>query len=84
MYDNIMRFNQDLILRKISHHQEKMKKTTPNAHGTTKQSILENDDRTSTPIGCFPSFFKKIHPSATSSTVPVSDSSPRPYQQPQT
>ncbi|KAI3678362.1 hypothetical protein L6452_37650 [Arctium lappa] len=57
------------VIRK--HHQEKMKKTTLNAHGTTKQSILDNGDHTSTTIGCFPNFFKKIHPHGTSSTVPA-------------
>ncbi|KAI3757410.1 hypothetical protein L6452_04947 [Arctium lappa] len=66
------------VMRKL--HQEKMKNTTPHAHGTTKQSILRDDDRASTPIGCFPNFFKKIHP-ATSSAAPVLDSSTRPSQQ---
>ncbi|KAL7582845.1 hypothetical protein Lser_V15G43063 [Lactuca serriola] len=54
------------------HLEEKMKKTTAsNAHGTTKQSRLDNDHHDSVTIGCFPSLFKKIHPA----TFPVSDSS---------
>lgn len=53
------------VMRK--HHQEKMKKTTTSiAHITTKQSILDNDhDDASMTIGCFPTLFKKIHPSTT-------------------
>lgn len=59
------------VMRK--HHQEKMKKTTTsNAQGTTKESILDNDHHhASSTIGCFPTLFKKIHPS----TNPVTDSS---------
>ncbi|GJW23201.1 putative reverse transcriptase domain-containing protein [Tanacetum coccineum] len=53
------------VLRK--HHQEKMKKTTI----TTKDSVLDDDDdRVSSTTGCFPTLFKKVHPS----NVAVSDS----------
>ncbi|KAJ9546265.1 hypothetical protein OSB04_025972 [Centaurea solstitialis] len=62
------------VMRKC--YQENMKKTTPDAQGTTKESMLDNDDHASMPIGCFPRLFRKIH-STTSSTVHVSDSSPR-------
>ncbi|GKF70668.1 hypothetical protein Tco_0203725, partial [Tanacetum coccineum] len=52
------------VMRK--HHQEKMKKNT------TKDSVLDDDDdRVSSSIGCFPTLFKKVHPS---SRVAVSDS----------
>ncbi|GKA62638.1 hypothetical protein Tco_0762157 [Tanacetum coccineum] len=59
------------VMRK--HHQEKMKKTTI----TTKDSILDDDDHViSSTIGCFPTLFKKIHPSS-HSNVAVSDSTLR-------
>ncbi|GJS23947.1 reverse transcriptase domain-containing protein [Tanacetum coccineum] len=59
------------VMRK--HHQEKMKKTTI----TTKDSILDDDDHViSSTIGCFPTLFKKIHPSSHSNVV-VSDSTLR-------
>ncbi|PWA67920.1 hypothetical protein CTI12_AA313540 [Artemisia annua] len=54
------------VMRK--HHQEKMKKTT---------SIIDDDDHVSSTIGCFPTLFKKVHPT-TPSSIAVSDhSSPR-------
>nr|GEZ38742.1 hypothetical protein [Tanacetum cinerariifolium] len=52
------------VMRK--HHQEKMKKTTI----TTKDSVLEEDDDRASTFGCFPTLFKKVHPS----NVAVSDS----------
>ncbi|GKA89127.1 hypothetical protein Tco_0810939 [Tanacetum coccineum] len=56
------------VMRK--HHQQKMNKNT------TKDSVLEEDDDrvSSTTIGCFPTLFKKVHPS---SSVAVSDSTLR-------
>lgn len=62
------------VMRKI--HQKKMKNATFNAQDTTRLNKLDNDDdRASSTMGCFPSLFRKIHPT-TSSTVLVSDSSP--------
>ncbi|GKE30328.1 hypothetical protein Tco_1445712 [Tanacetum coccineum] len=58
------------VMRK--HHQQKMNKTTI----TTKDNVLDDDDDhvSSTTIGCFPTLFKKVHPS---SSVAVSDSTLR-------
>ncbi|MFS7954663.1 hypothetical protein Hanom_Chr07g00633181 [Helianthus anomalus] len=61
------------VMRK--HHQEKMKKTTFDAHGATKHIVLDTDDCVdSSTTGCFPTLFKKIHPTS-SKTLKVSDSS---------
>ncbi|GKA54950.1 hypothetical protein Tco_0753899 [Tanacetum coccineum] len=58
------------VMRK--QHQQKMNKTTI----TTKDNVLDDDDDhvSSTTIGCFPTLFKKVHPS---SSVAVSDSTLR-------
>ncbi|GJR98188.1 hypothetical protein Tco_0270362, partial [Tanacetum coccineum] len=55
------------VMRK--QHQQKMNKTTI----TTEDNVLDDDDDhvSSTTIGCFPTLFKKVHPS---SSVAVSDS----------
>lgn len=61
------------IMTRIYH--KKMNTPVSKTRDATKQSVLDNDDhKTCSKIGCFPTLFKKIHP-ATSSTVTVSDSS---------
>ncbi|KAL4557658.1 hypothetical protein LXL04_035844 [Taraxacum kok-saghyz] len=45
------------------HLEKKMKTTTSNAHGTTKQGMPHHDHHASSSIGCFSTLFKKIHPS---------------------
>ncbi|KAL8193617.1 hypothetical protein R6Q57_026752 [Mikania cordata] len=60
------------VMRK--HFQEKMKKTSFNAHGTTNNIIHDDDnddDKRASTIGCFPTLFSKIHP--TSSKIVTKD-----------
>nr|GEW55142.1 hypothetical protein [Tanacetum cinerariifolium] len=49
-------------------HKKMNSTTTSNVHRATKKSMPNNDDHDSN-AGCFPTLFKKIHPTS-SSTIP--------------